>query len=64
MAIVGATFLLAVCRALARILVEHNDPRRVATMYLVDPLAGHIGKSGKVLSLAQPFRLEPAHLAD
>ena len=52
MPIVGATFLLAVCRALARIHVEHNDPRRAATMYLVDPLAGQIGESGKVLGLA------------
>jgi hypothetical protein len=32
-------------------------------MYLVDPLAGQMGESGKVLGLAQLFRLEPAHLA-
>jgi hypothetical protein len=34
MAIVGTPFLLAECRALARIHVEHGDFRRAATMYL------------------------------
>jgi hypothetical protein len=32
-------------------------------VHLVDPLAGQIGESGKVLGPAQPLRLETAHLA-
>ena len=63
MAVVGAAFLLAVGRALARIHVEHDDPRRSPLVHLVDPPAGQIGESGKVLGPAQPLRLEPAHLA-
>jgi len=62
-AIVGAAFLLAVGRALARIHVEHDDPRRSPLVHLVDPLAGQIREGGKVLGPAQPVRLEPAHLA-
>ena len=62
-AVVGAAFLLAVGRALARIHVEHDDPRRSPLVHLVDPLAGQIGESGEVLGPAQPLRLEAAHLA-
>ena len=37
--------------------------RMVAGMDAVDPLARQIAKSGKVLWLGQPYRLEAAHLA-
>ena len=63
MPVVGAAFLLAVGRALARIHVEHDGLRRSPPVHLVDPLAGQIGESSKVLGPAQPFRLEAAHLA-
>src|SRR6516225_2586335 len=63
MAVVGAAFLLAVGRALARIHVEHNRLRRSPFVHLVDPLAGQIGERGKVLGPAEPLRLKPAHLA-
>ena len=63
MAVVGAAFLLAVGRALARIHVEHDESRRSPLVHLVDPLAGQIGESGEVLGPAQPLRLKPAHLA-
>jgi hypothetical protein len=54
MAIVGAAFLVAVGRALARIDVEHDSLRGPPVVHLVDPLAGQIGESGKVLGPAQP----------
>src|SRR6516162_9813201 len=63
MPVVGAAFLLAIGRALARIHIEHDRLRRSPLVHLVDPLTGQIGKSDKVLGLAQPLRLEPAHLA-
>jgi hypothetical protein len=63
MAIVGAAFLLAIGRALARIHVEHDDLRRSPPVHLADPLTGKIGERGKVLGPAQPLRLEAAHLA-
>src|SRR6476646_8207097 len=63
MPVVGAAFLLAVGRALARIHVEHDDPRRSPRVHLVDPPAGQIGKSNEVLGPGQPLRLEAAHLA-
>jgi hypothetical protein len=56
MAVVSAAFLVAVGRALARIHVEHDDPRRSPRVHLVDPLAGQIGESGEVLGPAQPLR--------
>jgi hypothetical protein len=63
MAVIGAVFLLAVGWAFARVHAEHDDLWRSPLVHLVDPLAGQIGESGKVLGLAQPLRLEPAHLA-
>jgi hypothetical protein len=64
-AVVGAAFLLAVGRALARIHVEHDDPQRSPLVRLADPLAGQIGERGKVLGQAQPLRLEaPIWLAE
>jgi len=39
MAVVGAALLLAIGWALARIQVEHDDPRRSSLVYLVDPAA-------------------------
>jgi hypothetical protein len=63
MAVVGAAFLLAIGRALARIHVEHDDPGRSPLVHLVDPLAGQISERGKVLRPAQPPGLEAAHLA-
>src|SRR5437868_12298904 len=46
MAVVGAAFLLAVSRALARIHVEHDPLRRSPLVHLVDPSAGQIGERG------------------
>ena len=63
MAVPDALLLLAVRRAHARIHVEHDASRRAAAMHKVDPLAGQVGKSGKVLRCREPLRLEPAHLA-
>ena len=55
MAVVGAAFLLAVGRALARIHVEHDHLRRSPLVHLVDPLAGQIGERGEVLRPASHF---------
>ena len=63
MPVVGAAFLVAVGRALARIHVEHDDARLTPLVHLVNPPAGQIGKSGEVLGPGQPLRLEAAHLA-
>src|SRR5688500_6982152 len=63
MPIIGAAFLFAVGRALARIHVEHDDLRRSPPAYFINPLTRQIDKSGEVLGSAQPFRLETAHLA-
>ena len=63
MAVVGAAFLFAVGRALARIHVEHDDLRRSPLVHRVDPLARQIGESGEVLRPRQPLGLEAAHLA-
>ena len=54
MPVVGAAFLLAIGRALARIHIEHDSLRGPPVVHLVDPLAGQIGESGKVLGPAQP----------
>jgi len=63
MPIVGAAFLCAVSRALARIHIEHDDPRLTPLVHRVDPLARQIGKRGEVFRPCQPFGLEAAHLA-
>jgi hypothetical protein len=63
MAVVGAALLLAVGRALARIHVEHDDPRLTPLMHRVDPLARQIGEGGEVRRTGQPFGFEAAHLA-
>jgi hypothetical protein len=63
MAFIGAAFLLAIGRTLARIHVEYDDPRQSLRVYLVDPPGGQIRQSGKVLRPGQPLRLEAAHLA-
>jgi hypothetical protein len=63
MAVVGAAFLVAVGRALARIHVEYDHLWRALLVHLVDPLAGQIGECDEVLWPAQPLRLEAAHLA-
>jgi hypothetical protein len=47
----------------ARIHVEHDAAWRTASMDAIDPLAGKIGKGGKVLFGGEPSRLETAHLA-
>ena len=62
-AVVGAAFLLAVGRALARIHVEHDHLRRSPLMHRVDPLARQIGEGGEVLGPRQPLGLEAPHLA-
>src|SRR5260370_16813140 len=60
---VGAAFLCAVGRALARIHVEHDALRRSPLVYRVDPPAPQIGKSGEVRRTGQPLGLEAPHLA-
>ena len=55
MPVVGAAFLVAVGRALARSHVEHDLLRRSPMVYLVDPLTGKIGQTSKVLGSAQPL---------
>jgi hypothetical protein len=63
MPVIGAAFLLAVGRALARIHVEHDHLQRSPLLYLVDPLAGQIGEGGEVFRPRQPLSLEASHLA-
>jgi hypothetical protein len=50
MAVPHAILLLAMGRAHARIHVEHDAAGRSAAMHKVDPLAGQVGKSRKVVS--------------
>src|SRR4051794_36644269 len=63
MPVIGAAFLLAVGRALARIHVEYDGLRPSPPAHFVDPLTGQIDKGGKVLGSAQPLCLEAPHLA-
>src|SRR5262249_3397057 len=58
-----AHLLFAMRWADARIHVEHDAARRPASMNAIDPSAGKISKSGKVLFGREPSRLEAAHLA-
>jgi hypothetical protein len=62
MAVPYAILLLAMGRAHARIHVEHDAAGRSAAMHKVNPLAGQVGKSRKVLICSKPLRLEAAHL--
>jgi transposase InsO family protein len=62
MAVEGAAFPLSVGRALARIRVEHDDPRRAAGMNAVGPPSGQIGESSEVLRPGRPLGLEAAHV--
>ena len=62
MAVPDAHLLLAMRRAHARIHVEHDATRRPSTVHKIDPLAGQVGKSRKVLCRKPPC-LEAAHLA-
>src|SRR6516165_8002074 len=62
MAVVGAAFLLAIGRALARINVEHDGSWRPPLVHLANPLTGKIGERCKVFGPAQPLCLEAAHL--
>src|SRR5271168_5482683 len=63
MAVPDAALLLAVGRAHARIHVEHDATGRPTSVHKIDPLAGQVGKSRKVLRCREPLRLEAAHLA-
>ena len=63
MAVPDAVLLFAMRRAHARIHIEHDAARRTASMNAIDPSAGKISKSGKVLFGCEPARLEAAHLA-
>ena len=63
MAVPHAILLLAMGRAHARIHVEHDAAGRSAAMHKVDPLAGQVGKSRKVLVCSKPLRLKAANLA-
>jgi len=63
MAVVGASFLGTVSRALARIHIEHDDTRPTPLVHRVDPLPRQIGDGGEVLRSSQPLGLEAAHLA-
>ena len=65
MSVVGAAFLLAVGRALARIHVEHDGLRRSPLVHPVDPLAGQIGERRKVLGrLSHSVSNRPIWLAE
>jgi Enoyl-(Acyl carrier protein) reductase len=63
MAVPDAILLLAMGRAHARIHVEHDATGRSSAVHKVDPLAGQVSKSRKVLGCRKPLRLEAAHLA-
>src|SRR3974390_844909 len=63
MAVPYAVLLLAMGRADARIHVEHDATGRPAGMHKVDPPAGQVSKSRKVLGCHEPLRLETTHLA-
>src|SRR5262245_52450382 len=63
MAVPHAILLLAMGRAHARIHVEHDAAGRSAAMHKVDPLAGQVGKSRKVLVCSKPLGLKAANLA-
>ena len=63
MAIPGAVLLFAMRRADAQIHVEQNAARRTAGVHKIDPSAGQVSKSRKVLRCREPLRLEAAHLA-
>src|SRR6476620_8176992 len=63
MAVPDAVLLLAMGRADARIHVEHDATGRPAGMHKVDPLAGQVSESRKVLGCREPLRLEATHLA-
>ncbi len=65
MAVVGAAFLFAVGRALARIHVQHDDPRLTPLVHRLDPLARQISEGGEVHRTGQLFGLEaPIWLAE
>jgi hypothetical protein len=57
MPVVGAAFLLAISRALARIHVEYDGLRRSPLMHLVDPLARQIGEGGEPCAREWPQHL-------
>src|SRR5262245_21552393 len=63
MAVPHAILLLAMGRAHARIHVEPDAAGRPAAMHKVDPLAGQVGKSRKVLVCSKPLRFIAANLA-
>jgi hypothetical protein len=62
-ALISAAFLVALGRGLARIPVEHDDPRRAPLVHGVDPSPRQIRRSGPVLRPGQLIGLEAAHLA-
>jgi len=62
MTVPDAVLLFAMGRAHARIHVEHDAAGRSAAMHKVDPLAGQVGKSRKVLVCSKPLRLKGANL--
>jgi hypothetical protein len=62
-AVPDAHLLLAMCRADARIHIEHDAARWPSSVHEVDPLTGQGGKGGEVRICRKPLRLETAHLA-
>ena len=62
MPVIGAAFLLAIGRALARIHVEHDRLRRSPPVHLVNPPARQVGKGGEVLGRLSQLSRSP-HLA-
>ena len=62
MAVPDAVLLLTMGRANARIHVEHDAMGRPPTVHKIDPLAGQVGKSRKVLDCREPLRFEAPHL--
>src|SRR5258708_2500474 len=58
----GTALFLAIGRGLSHESLSSTISLRRSPVHLVDPSAGQIGESDKVLGAAQPLGLEPAHL--
>lgn len=64
-AVIGAALLLAIGRALARIHVEHDDPRRMPLVRRVNPLARQIGECSEFLGwVSRALSKRPIWLAE
>jgi hypothetical protein len=62
-AIPNTLLLFAVCRAHARIHVQHDLAVQLTFSSAIDPVSGQVGKSGKIRRCGDPLRFKAAHLA-